>query len=97
MFCILIFSLFLHLIYLITQSAEFVEYPDCISAKWEDPHYYECLGYDTKQFDDEAPVMLELWGMQSTPSLPLLPDPLWPRVVVPDRILSMGQIELFHI
>ena len=24
-------------------------------------------GYDTKQSDDEVPVMLELWGMQSTP------------------------------
>ena len=28
-----------------------------------------------------------------TPSLPLLPDPLWPGVVEPDRVLSMGQIE----
>ena len=32
--------------------------------------------------------------MQSTPSLPLLPSPLGIRVVAPDRILSMGQIEL---
>ena len=37
--------------------------------------------------------MLELWGMRSTPSLLLLPDPLWPGMVVPDRFLSMGQIE----
>ena len=44
--------------------------------------------YDTKQSDDEAPVMLELWGMWSTPSLPLLPGPLWPGVVVPDRVLN---------
>ena len=29
--------------------------------------------------------MLELWGMRSTPSLPLLPGPLWPRVVAPDK------------
>ena len=41
--------------------------------------------------------MLELWRMQSTPSLPSLPDPLWSRVVAPDRVLSMAQIELFHI
>ncbi len=41
--------------------------------------------------------MLELWGMWSTPSLPLLPDPLWPREVAPDRVLSMGQIELNHL
>ena len=32
--------------------------------------------------------------MQSTPSLPSLPGPLWPRVVAPDRVLSRGQIEL---
>ena len=32
--------------------------------------------------------------MQSTPSLPLLPGPLWPGVVAPDRVLSMDQIEL---
>ena len=38
--------------------------------------------------------MLELWGMLSAPSLPLLPGPLWPGVVAPDMILSMGQIEL---
>ena len=37
----------------------------------------ECPGYDTKQSDGEVPVMLGLWGMQSTPSLPLLPSPLW--------------------
>ena len=38
--------------------------------------------------------MLELWGMHSTPSLPPLPGPLWLGVVAPDRVLSMGQIEL---
>ena len=27
----------------------------------------------------EAPVILELWGMRSTPLLPLFPGPLWPR------------------
>ncbi len=29
--------------------------------------------------------MLELWGMQSTPSLPSFPGPLWPRMVAPDK------------
>ena len=29
--------------------------------------------------------MLELWGMQSTPSLPLLPGSLWPGVVASDK------------
>ena len=41
--------------------------------------------------------MLELWGMWSVPLLPSLPVPLWPGVVTPDRVLSMGQIELFDI
>ena len=38
--------------------------------------------------------MLELWEMRSTSSLPSLPDPFWPGVLVPGRVLSMGQIEL---
>ena len=54
----------------------------------------ECPGYDIKQSDGEFPVILELWGMRSTPSLPLLPGPLRPGVLAPDRVLSMGQIEL---
>ena len=67
------------------QLAGIVEYIDSPN---------ECPGYDTKQSDGEALIMLEIWGMQITPSLPLLPSPLWPRVVVPDRVLSMDQIEL---
>ena len=43
------------------------------------------LVYETKQSDGEVPVMLELWGMRSTPSLLLLLGPLWPRMVAPDR------------
>ena len=45
----------------------------------------ECPGYDTKQSDGEVLVMLELWGMRSTPSLPLLSGPLWPGLVAPDK------------
>ena len=56
------------------------------------PH--KCPGYDTKQSDGEASVMLELWGMWNTPSLPSLPGPLWPGVIAPDKVPSMGQIEL---
>ena len=51
-------------------------------------------GYDTKKSDAGVPVMLDLWGMQNTLPLPLLLGPLWPGVVAPDRILSMGQTEL---
>ena len=57
-------------------------------------HPNECPDYDTRKFDGEAPVMLELWGMWSTSSLPSLPGPLWAGVVASDRVLSMSQIEL---
>ena len=49
--------------------------------------------YDNKQSDSEAPVMLELWEMQSISSLLSLSDLPRPRVVAPD----MSQIELFDI
>ena len=60
------------------------------------PHN-ERPGYDTKQSDGGAPVMLEPWGMRSTSSLLLLPGPLRHGVIVLDRLLSMDQIELFDI
>ena len=50
-----------------------------------------------KKSDGTVPVMLELWEMRSTPSLPLLSGPLFPGMVAPDRILSMGQIKEFDI
>ena len=37
--------------------------------------------------------MVKIWRIQCTTSLPLLPGALWPGVVAPDRVLSMGQIE----
>ena len=67
-------------IHQLVQLAGGAEYTNCISAK--------CPGYDTKQSDGVA------LGMQSTPSLPLLPGSLWPGVVASDRVLSMNQIEL---
>ena len=74
----------------IDQSAGAVEYTNCTSAEGHPLLPNEYPGYDTKQYDGEVPVMLELWGMQSTPLLPLLPGPLWPGMVVPDRAQSMG-------
>ena len=68
-----------------------------IASQWRgktSPPPNKCPGYETKQSDGEALVMLELRGMQSTPLLPSLSGPLWPEMVAPDRILSMGQIEL---
>ena len=50
-----------------------------------------------KQSDGKAPVILELWEMQSIPSLPSLPGPLWSGVVAPDKVLSLDEIELFDI
>ncbi len=56
----------------------------------EDPTPNECREYDTKLSDGVVPAVLELWGMRSTPSWPLLPGPLLPGVVAPDSPLSMG-------
>ena len=41
--------------------------------------------------------VLVFWGMRSILSLPLLPGPLSPELIVPDRPVSMDQIELFGI
>ena len=64
-----------------------VEYTSLQRGKTPPPN--ECPVYDTKQSDEKVPAVLELLGMRSTPSLPSLPGPLWPRVVAPDRVLSM--------
>ena len=72
----------------LTQSTGAAEYTDCISAEGKDSPN-ECPGYDTKPSDGEAPVMLELWWIQSTPLLPSLPDPPRLGVVPPDWVLSM--------
>ena len=53
-----------------------------------------CPGHDTKQFHGETSVLLKLYGMQGISLLPSIPDSLWHEEVAPDRILSMGQIEL---
>ena len=72
----------------IVQSAGAVENTDYFSYRGvghPPTRQNKCPGYDTKQSDGEVPVMLELWQMRSTPLLPLLPDPLWPGVVAPDK------------
>ena len=38
--------------------------------------------------------MLGYWGMHRTPLLPLLPGLLWPGMVAPDIVLSIGQLDL---
>ena len=49
-----------------------------------------CPEYDTIQSDGQGTVMLELWGIRSNPSFPLLPGPLRPEVLGPNRALSIG-------
>ena len=73
------------------QLAWAAENSGCISAEWQDSPN-GCSGYDTKQSDDEAPVMTELREMRSAPLLPSFPGPLWSGVVASDRVLFMGQI-----
>ena len=53
------------------QSAVAVQYANCISAEGRILSNV-CPGYDIKPSDDEVPV-LELLGLWSTFSLPLLP------------------------
>ena len=76
----------------LAQSTGAVEYTECISPeRWDFPN--ERPGYDTKQFDGKAEVMLEHWGYAEY-SLPSLPGPLWLGVVTLYRVLSLRQIGL---
>ena len=79
------------------QLGRAVEYTNCVAAEGSDPLPNVYPIYDTKQSDGEVLVMLELWGKQSISLLPSLPGPIWPGLVAPDRVLSMGWVELFDI
>ena len=50
--------------------------PTAFVQRGKNPPQKRCPGYDTKQSDDEVPVMQEIWGIRYTPSLPSLPRPL---------------------
>ena len=71
-----------------------VEYADCIFAEELDPTN-ECPRYNTKPSDGEV-LVLDRWGMRSTSCLPLLLGSLLPGVIVPFRVPSIGQMELFN-
>ena len=60
------------------------------------PPSKECSRCEIKQSDGEDPL-LELWRIWYKCSLPLLPGLLWPGMVAPDMVLSMGQIKQFYI
>ena len=68
-----------------------VEYTDCASAGVIALPLNEYPWYDTKQYDGEGPA-LELWE-----SLFIAIAPRSTGVVALDRVLSMGQIELFDM
>ena len=74
----------------IAQLAGAVEYT--VSLQRGKTPSNKCPRYDTKQSNGEFPVMSEFWRMWSIPSLSSSSGPLWPGVVAPDRVLSMGQI-----
>ena len=63
-----VYSSFISSLYLV-QSAGTAEYTDSISAEGK-------TALTSVQSDREARVMMELWGMRNTLSLPLLPGPL---------------------
>ena len=71
--------------YLLVQLAVSVEYADC-TCRGVRPSPMSVLFMTL----NNLMVMLELRGMLSTPALPLLPGPLWPGMVAPDRALSLG-------
>ena len=84
-------NLYFFLLFVPYQIGLDVENIYCISAEAYELSN-ECPDYGVKPSDSETPA-LEIWGIRSTPSLPLLPGPLWLGVVASDRVLSMGQIE----
>ena len=56
----------------------------------------ECPRYNTKNSDSGVPTMLELWGMRSAPSLPLLSGPLWPGKVAPNKLNITNSIFMLN-
>ena len=84
MFILMKMLLYIYIyIYILAQVAGAVEYTGCTPTN-------ACPVYDTKQSVGDVPVMLDIWGLRTTPSLPSLPGPLYPRQVAPARVLSMG-------
>ena len=71
---------------MIAKSIGTVKYTDLIPAEGLDPTTNQFPVHEAKQFDGEAPEVLELWGMWSTHSLLSLLDILWPGVEALGRI-----------
>ena len=62
----------------LAQLAGAVVYTGCISIERYDS-LNECPRYDTKQSDGEAPLVLEFWGMRSTPFIAIDPRSILAR------------------
>ena len=73
-----------------------------VNAICQHPKVLCLISHTQKKIYNALSVTLWMWwwgfsnagALWSTLSLPLLPGLLWPVVVAPDRVLSMGQIEL---
>ena len=70
----------------LAQSAGAVEYTSAEGY----PQTQRMSWYDIKQSDGEVPVIPGFGGMRNSPSFAIVPRSLWPRMVAPDRALSMG-------
>ena len=94
------FTLFSDKCFLTTNNCFLSDFLPCYcptaSLQRSDPSN-KCSGYDSNQSDGDVEVMLELWRMWSTPSLPLLPGPLWPKVValVKGHIYGLNRTKLW--
>ena len=62
------------------------------SWEWSSTLPNKCAEYDTKQSDDGARVMLELWGIWSTPLLPLLCFDLLTRPKMPFKVVHRKEV-----
>ena len=49
-----------------------------------------------KQSDNDSPVIMDHWGMRSITSSPLSTGPVKLGVASPDRVISIGRIQLFY-
>ena len=65
-----------------------LDYADCIPYSGLKPPFKTASG-------GEAPAA-ELWRLWNSPSLPLLPGPLWLRQVVFVTVISMSQKDLYE-
>ena len=95
LFCLLPFSFFFSLFPpFLFIPRPYLSYPVGTNCRIHRLHL--CRGVtptplnECPRYDCMVPEIMELWRMRSTPSLTLLPGPLWPCVVTPDRTIFMG-------